>query len=178
MGGEEVVIPTQEEEPKTFEKCSSFKEESNFLSDFKEFERKALNDLKSRLDEVILETSVMYTVVLEQLWFWNLILKLSLLRRLRLGFGNEKPSLVGYTDVDMAGDVDTPTEAFKELLWMKRSKHIDVRYHWIRDAINDKLFELEKIHTDHNGSDMLTKALPREKLEACSSVTIPANPST
>ncbi|TXG46350.1 hypothetical protein EZV62_028150 [Acer yangbiense] len=48
----------------------------------------------------------------------------------------------------------------------KKSKHIDVRYHWIRDAINDKLFELEKIHTDHNGSDMLTKALPREKLEA------------
>ena len=59
-----------------------------------------------------------------------------------------------------------------------RSKHIDVRYHWIRDAINDKLFELEKIHTDHNGSNMLTKALPREKLEACSSVVGMANPST
>ena len=53
-----------------------------------------------------------------------------------------------------------------------------MRYHWIRDAINDKLFELEKIHTDHNGSDMLTKALSREKLEACSSVAGMANPST
>ncbi|WKA07403.1 hypothetical protein VitviT2T_025235 [Vitis vinifera] len=31
-----------------------------------------------------------------------------------------------------------------------RSKHIDVRYHWMRDALNDNLFELEKIHTDHN----------------------------
>ena len=54
MGGEEVVIPTQEEEPKTVDKCSSFKEESNFLPDLKEFERKALNDLKSILDEAIL----------------------------------------------------------------------------------------------------------------------------
>ncbi|KAK2640959.1 hypothetical protein Ddye_022722 [Dipteronia dyeriana] len=54
-GGEEVaVIPTKEEEPKTVEKCSSFKEESNFLSDLKEFERKALNDLKSKLEEAIL----------------------------------------------------------------------------------------------------------------------------
>ncbi|TXG57032.1 hypothetical protein EZV62_018345 [Acer yangbiense] len=47
-----------------------------------------------------------------------------------------------------------------------------------RDAINDKLFELEKIHTDHNGSDMFTKALPREKLEACCSIAGMANPST
>ncbi|KAI9194529.1 hypothetical protein LWI28_006847 [Acer negundo] len=56
MGGDEVavVIPTKEEEPKTVEKCSSFKEESNYLSDLKEFERKALNDLKSRLEEAIL----------------------------------------------------------------------------------------------------------------------------
>ena len=39
-----------------------------------------------------------------------------------------------------------------------------MRYHWIRDALNDNLFEIEKIHTDHNGSYMLTKSLPREKL--------------
>ena len=32
-----------------------------------------------------------------------------------------------------------------------RSKHIDVRYHWIRDVLEMKLFCLEKIHTDENG---------------------------
>ncbi|WJX48823.1 hypothetical protein P8452_35337 [Trifolium repens] len=48
-----------------------------------------------------------------------------------------------------------------------RSKHIDVRYHWIRDALDSKLMELEKIHTDDNGSDMLTKVLPRGKFEFC-----------
>jgi hypothetical protein len=168
--------------------------------------------------------------------------------KLCLSFGSGKPMLIGYTDSDMAGDVDTrkstsgylitfsggavswqsrlqkcialstteseliaATEACKELLWMKkflqelgfkqqqyvlfcdnqstihlaknssfhsRSKHIDVRYHWIRDTLNDKLLTLEKIHTDDNGSDMLTKALTREKLETCRSIAGMANPST
>ena len=52
-----------------------------------------------------------------------------------------------------------------------RLKHIDIRYHWIRDALNEKLFELEKIHADHNGFDMLTKALTREKLKVYHFIT-------
>ena len=28
-----------------------------------------------------------------------------------------------------------------------RSKHIDVCYHWIREVLEDKLLQLEKIHT-------------------------------
>jgi len=48
-----------------------------------------------------------------------------------------------------------------------RSKHIDVRYHWIRDALDAKLLELEKVHTIDNGADMMTKALPRRKFEVC-----------
>jgi len=48
-----------------------------------------------------------------------------------------------------------------------RSKHIDVRYHWIRDILDSKLLELEKIHTNDNGSDMLPKTLPKEKFETC-----------
>ena len=167
---------------------------------------------------------------------------------LKLCFGNEKPVLVGYTDSDMAGDIDSRkstsgylitftggavawqsrlqkcvalsttesefiaiTEACKELLWMKkfmqelgfiqeryvlfcdsqsaihlgknstfhaRSKHIDVRYHWIRDVLDAKLLELEKIHTDDNGADMLTKALPRGKFETCCFIAGMANTST
>ncbi|KAL6323281.1 hypothetical protein AAG906_029288 [Vitis piasezkii] len=132
----------------------------------------------------------------------------------------------GYTDADMAGDVDSRkstssyliifsgravswqsklqkcvalstteaeyiaiTEASKELPWMKKyllycdsqsaihlnknptfhsiSKHIDVRYHWIRDALDMTLFCLEKIHIDENGLDMMTKPIPIEKLQLC-----------
>lgn len=45
-----------------------------------------------------------------------------------------------------------------------RSKHIDVRYHWICDVLEMKLLQIQKIHTDDNGLDMMTKALTREKL--------------
>jgi len=41
-----------------------------------------------------------------------------------------------------------------------------VRYHWIRDALDAKLLELAKIHTDDNGANMMTKALLRGKFEA------------
>lgn len=55
---EENVEPKEssvdESKPKVVEKSSSYKEESNFLSDLKEFEKKALSDLKSKLEEAIL----------------------------------------------------------------------------------------------------------------------------
>ena len=46
-----------------------------------------------------------------------------------------------------------------------KSKHIDVRYHWIRDVLEEQQIHIEKIHTNENGSDMMTKCLSREKLE-------------
>ncbi|KAJ9556141.1 hypothetical protein OSB04_010755 [Centaurea solstitialis] len=66
----------------------------------------------------------------------------------------------------------------KNTMFHKRTKHIDVRYHWIRDALEDKMFELDKVYTDDNGSDMLTKALACEKLKICCSITGMANSSS
>ena len=48
----------------------------------------------------------------------------------------------------------------------------------MRDSLNDNLFEIEKIHTDHNGSDMLTKSLPWEKLGVSCSIVRMVSPST
>ncbi|RDY11768.1 hypothetical protein CR513_03516, partial [Mucuna pruriens] len=47
------------------------------------------------------------------------------------------------------------------------SKHIDVRYHWICNALDSKLLELAKVHTGDNGVDMLTRVVHRGKFEAC-----------
>lgn len=66
----------------------------------------------------------------------------------------------------------------KKSTFHSRSKHIDVRYRWIRETLNGKLLELGKIHTDYNGSDMLTKVITREKLEICCSISGMVNPST
>ena len=156
--------------------------------------------------------------------------------------------LEGYTDTDLADDVDSrksttgyltifaggamswqsklqkcvalstteaeyiaATEACKEMLWMKnfllelghkqekyvlrcdnqsaihlsknsayhsRSKHIDIRYHWIRDVIEEKHLLLDKVHTDENWSDMLTKVIPLKKFdECCKGASVVTNPS-
>jgi hypothetical protein len=55
----------------------------------------------------------------------------------------------------------------KNLMFHSRSKHIELRYHWIRDVLENKELVLEKIHASENGSDMLTKPIPSLKLEVC-----------
>jgi len=66
----------------------------------------------------------------------------------------------------------------KNSTFHSRSKHIDMRYHWIRGALDAKLLELAKIHTDDNGADMMTKTLLREKLEVCCEIASLAVTST
>ena len=59
-----------------------------------------------------------------------------------------------------------------------KSKHIDVRYHWIRNILGCNLIEFNKIHTDDNASDMMTKSLPKSKFNACCLITEMAISST
>jgi hypothetical protein len=39
----------------------------------------------------------------------------------------------------------------------EKSKHIDIRYHFIRDIIEKGLVKVCKISTDNNPADMMTK---------------------
>ncbi|GJX07152.1 retrovirus-related pol polyprotein from transposon TNT 1-94 [Tanacetum coccineum] len=39
-----------------------------------------------------------------------------------------------------------------------KTKHIEIRHHFIRDSFKKKLIQAIKIHTDHNVADLLTKA--------------------
>ncbi|KAG6395836.1 hypothetical protein SASPL_141965 [Salvia splendens] len=55
---EEVKCEKEELKPKIVEKSSSYREESNFLSDLKDHEKKALNELKTKLEAAILENSI------------------------------------------------------------------------------------------------------------------------
>lgn len=49
----------------------------------------------------------------------------------------------------------------------QRSKHIDVRYHFVRDKIRDGLINISYISTDQMAADNLTKAVPKEKHTFC-----------
>ncbi|GJS14526.1 hypothetical protein Tco_0408998 [Tanacetum coccineum] len=46
----------------------------------------------------------------------------------------------------------------KNLVYHSKTKHIEIRYHFIRDSYEKKLIRVEKIHTDFNVADLLTKA--------------------
>ncbi|GJX08891.1 hypothetical protein Tco_0198750 [Tanacetum coccineum] len=39
-----------------------------------------------------------------------------------------------------------------------KTKHIEIRHHFIRDSYEKKFIQVIKIHTDHNVADLLTKA--------------------
>ncbi|GJY84116.1 putative ribonuclease H-like domain-containing protein [Tanacetum coccineum] len=46
----------------------------------------------------------------------------------------------------------------KNPVFHQRTKHIEIRHHFIRDANDKKLIQVLKIHTDDNVADLLTKA--------------------
>ncbi|GJY87411.1 putative ribonuclease H-like domain-containing protein [Tanacetum coccineum] len=46
----------------------------------------------------------------------------------------------------------------KNLVFHSKTKHIEIRHHFIRDAYEKKLIQVLKIHTDDNVADLLTKA--------------------
>ena len=48
-----------------------------------------------------------------------------------------------------------------------RSKHIDIRHHFIRDLIKNKTFTIEHIRTENMVADVLTKGLPKIKHYKC-----------
>ncbi|GJU40810.1 retrovirus-related pol polyprotein from transposon TNT 1-94 [Tanacetum coccineum] len=71
--------------------------------------------------------------------------------------------LVAFTDSDYAGaSLDRkPTTGVKNLVFHLKTKHIEIRHHFIRDSNEKKLIQMIKIHTDHNVTDLLTKAFER-----------------
>lgn len=49
----------------------------------------------------------------------------------------------------------------------RRTKHIDIRYNFVRHCITEKLIQLEYISTEENLADIFTKPLSRVKNEKC-----------
>ena len=64
-------------------------------------------------------------------------------------------------------DSQSAIDLSKNSVYHSRLKHIEVRYHWLRLVVELRSFELEKIHTDKNPTNMLTKVVSREKLKLC-----------
>lgn len=46
-----------------------------------------------------------------------------------------------------------------------RTKHIDIRYHFIRDLVEENIISLEHISTEHQLADLFTKPLDTLRFE-------------
>ena len=78
---------------------------------------------------------------------------------LELGVKQEKYNLL----CDNQSDIHLP----KNPTFHSRSKHSDIRHHWIREVLQEKLIHLNKVHTDENWLDFMIKVLPIKKFENC-----------
>ena len=58
-------------------------------------------------------------------------------------------------------DNKSTIELSKNPVFHERSKHIDTRYHFIRECVSNGEVDVEHVSTEHQLADILTKALPR-----------------
>jgi hypothetical protein len=80
-----------------------------------------------------------------------------------LGCNNGKPDV----PTDLYSDNQSAIALAKNPVSHARAKHIDIRHHFVRDAIQDQIIWVQYIPTAEMTADSLTKALGREKHEKC-----------
>eukprot|EP00253_Pinus_taeda_P002994 PITA_02994 len=80
-----------------------------------------------------------------------------ILRYLRGLFGQELELIVIHCDNQTRGKLS------ENPVFHDRSKHIEIKYHYIRDIVQSRAIRLEYISTDEQTTDILTKLLPRDK---------------
>ena len=69
--------------------------------------------------------------------------------------------------VEIFSDSHSAIELCKNLMFHERTKHVDVRYHFIRETVSSGAMKLEKISTTDNPANMATKVLPVSKYRYC-----------
>ena len=78
-------------------------------------------------------------------------------------------SEIGFLDKNVVvfSDSQSAIQLCKNHVFHDRTKHIDVRFHYIRDIVEKGIVELEKSPSEFNPADMGTKCLPAEKFISC-----------
>ena len=66
------------------------------------------------------------------------------LKRFLQELGLNQMEYIVYYDSQCAIDLS------KNSMYHAKTKHIDVRYHWIREKVENESFQVKKIHTSEN----------------------------
>ena len=80
--------------------------------------------------------------------------------------------LVKELDIQQGGvllhcDSQSAIYLAKNQVYHARTKHIDVRFHRIRELVSFGEFLFENVHTSENAADMLTKPVTADKFKHC-----------
>jgi hypothetical protein len=72
---------------------------------------------------------------------------------------------LGFNKVPMYCDNKSAIALCCNSVQHSRSKHIDIRYHFIKEQVENGVIELYFVQTLFQLADILTKALPRDRIE-------------
>ena len=72
--------------------------------------------------------------------------------------------------VPLHGDNQGAIALVKNPIQHNRSKHIDIKFHFIREKYNQKLIEISYIPTGENIADVFTKPMTKPKLNTFSKI--------
>ena len=86
----------------------------------------------------------------EALWFKSLLEELKMIIKLPINVYEDNQSTIKMAE--------NPT-------LQQRTKHIDVRHHFIRDLVKQRIIKINYCQTNSMLADILTKALPKPKFE-------------
>ena len=86
------------------------------------------------------------------------------MKKLLGDYGITQDTVVVYCDNSSAIDIS------KNPVQHSKTKHIEIRYHFIRDLVEKKIVTLEYIPTERQNADIFTKPLDRSKFEILSQV--------
>nr|GFB14407.1 uncharacterized mitochondrial protein AtMg00810-like [Tanacetum cinerariifolium] len=79
-------------------------------------------------------------------------------------------SIAAFADADHAGCQDTYRNTSGSMQFLgdrliSWSKHIDIRYHFIKEHVENEVIKLYFVNTEYQLADIFTKALGRERIE-------------
>ena len=81
--------------------------------------------------------------------------------------GSSRNLGIEQKSVNLWCDSQSAIHLAKNQVHHARTKHIDVRYHFLRDVIEEGDISLMKVHTNKNPADMLTKVVTGSKFKHC-----------
>ena len=81
--------------------------------------------------------------------------------------GKTKELSIKEQNVIIKCDSQSAIHLSKNQIFHERTKHIDVRLHFIKDILADGKVKVEKVSIKDNAADTITKSLPTSKFQHC-----------